>query len=120
MKFLRIRQTLARIKGGVSFQAPKTKSSVRTIEMPDFVLQALKGHKIRQMEERLRLGTGYKDTDLVAADWNEGNIFPEQINKDIKEVCKKISPKNLMLHLKMHPKNHFSTLKVGKSPFPKK
>lgn len=76
--FLRIHQTLARIKGGVIFQEPKTKSSVRTIKMPDFVLQALKSHKIRQMEERLRLRTGYKDTDLVAAVWNRGNVFPEE------------------------------------------
>lgn len=44
---------------------PKSKSSKRTIPLPDFALVALKAHKIKQLEMRLQAGAKWVDRDLV-------------------------------------------------------
>lgn len=46
-------------------QEPKTKNSRRTIPVPLNVMEELKKHKIRQMEEKLKSGEIYVDNDLV-------------------------------------------------------
>lgn len=47
------------------FSEPKSKKSRRTIALPTAALGALKSHRARQAEERLRLGEAWQDYDLV-------------------------------------------------------
>lgn len=72
----------------MSLQEPKTKGSIRTIKVPDFALQILKAHKIKQMEIKLRVGSAYKEHDLVVANWTGSMIDPADINTDFKIACK--------------------------------
>lgn len=44
---------------------PKTKSSIRTIPIPEKVVSKIKKHKIRQTEEKLKVGDLYQDNNLV-------------------------------------------------------
>ena len=61
-----ISRQLQWIKGeGPRFKEPKTKGSRRTIYLPDLALNALKEHRKKQIEERLRLGEIWQDNDLV-------------------------------------------------------
>jgi integrase len=43
----------------------KTKNARRTVTLPDEAVAALRAHRIRQNEERLRVGEGWGDADLV-------------------------------------------------------
>ncbi|GAC1560809.1 MAG: site-specific integrase [Herpetosiphon sp.] len=62
---LRVRLSLQRIGGKLQLVAPKTEHSKRTIPLPLPTIAALREHKIRQMEERLLLGSDWLDQGLV-------------------------------------------------------
>jgi len=57
---LQIRRTMARLgKEGVVETQPKTQKSKRKIVLPQFVVEVLKQHRIRQLETRIRVGTAW-------------------------------------------------------------
>lgn len=62
---LAVRQTLQRIDGEYQYFPPKTAKSRRTIPLPAMAIQALRRHRTRQLEERLRLGHKWDDQGLV-------------------------------------------------------
>lgn len=53
--------------GGWMFKAPKTKSSRRSIPLPLPLLNKIKSHRIKQAENRLKLGGAYENNNLVFA-----------------------------------------------------
>ncbi|NPV52647.1 MAG: site-specific integrase [Firmicutes bacterium] len=64
---LSVCRTLVYRGGGWHFTEPKTSRSRRTIKLPPTVTQALKAHKVKQLEERLAAGPEYEDMGLVFA-----------------------------------------------------
>jgi len=61
-----IRRTLSTAMGeGFSFNPPKTAKSQRSIKVPKVALQALRRHRVVQLEERMKAGDLWKDHDLV-------------------------------------------------------
>lgn len=66
-KQLRIHSQLQFVKGtGFVFKEPKWHSR-RTITLPEVTIRALRAHKIRQSEERLKAGASWRDHKLVFA-----------------------------------------------------
>jgi integrase len=65
---LRVARQLQRVRGGggLSF-SPTKNSSRRTIKLTDSAVKALKRHHARQAEEKLKLGSLYRDQDLIFA-----------------------------------------------------
>jgi integrase len=57
-----LEQTVAH---GTRFKGPKTKSGVRTIALPDVVVDTLRAHRRQQLEQRLVLGLGKAPTDAL-------------------------------------------------------
>ncbi|WP_232841428.1 tyrosine-type recombinase/integrase [Caldicellulosiruptor acetigenus] len=51
----------------LAFQEPKTAAGIRTIPVPPVILEELKEHRKRQLEERLQAGSLYEDNNLVFA-----------------------------------------------------
>jgi integrase len=74
---LQVRATVHYTKGGYLFTEPKTKYSRRRIALPQIVVEALREHRTRQLEERLALGTAWEDMDLM---------FPNAAGKPIDGV----------------------------------
>lgn len=62
---LSVRRTLVRTSQGWSWAEPKTAKGRRTIALPDLAVEALRQHRVRQLEERLRAGGLWDDLDLV-------------------------------------------------------
>lgn len=62
---LQVRRQLQWLKGGPQFTEPKTKHSRRTVFLPRLAVAALKEHRKKQREERLRLGEVWQDNGLV-------------------------------------------------------
>jgi integrase len=58
--------------GGADFGPPKNKASRRSVPLSKSAVAALKAHRTRQNEERLRLGDLWQDHDLV---------FPNRVGK---------------------------------------
>ncbi|MCL5780882.1 MAG: site-specific integrase [Firmicutes bacterium] len=64
---------------GPQFKLPKTKKSRRQITLPDTIFEVLKKHKIKQEEEKLRIGEAYEDNDLICcledgSPWHPGTF----------------------------------------------
>ena len=51
--------------GGLRLKAPKTKTSARDVGLPEIVVEALREHRKRQLEQRLALGLGRADDALL-------------------------------------------------------
>lgn len=82
------------------FGEPKTPRSRRRLPLPTSVTTALKVHKRRQAEERLKAGAAYKNLDLVFAT-SEGQplIRLNVIQKHFKPILKRAKlPETLRLY----------------------
>ncbi len=80
---IRVRRTLTRIEDGkrLALGEPKTKKSRRTIRLTPGAVEALKRHRARQAEERLKVGSLYKDAGLVFAGERGGFINPSNLRQ---------------------------------------
>ncbi len=85
-----VTQTLEQTASGLSFKAPKTARGRRKISLPSLAVDALRRHKIRQTEERLRMGATYRDHDLVycGADGTPRN--PGDFSKEFARLATKL------------------------------
>jgi integrase len=66
-----IRQQLQRVDKRLVLQDLKTEKSRRTLMLPNVCLEALKSHRKRQLEERLKAGANWVDTGLVFATYQQ-------------------------------------------------
>ncbi len=65
---LSVVRTATRIDGkGIVFTEPKTARARRKVRLADLAVRELKAHRVRQNEERLKLGSLWEDNDLVFA-----------------------------------------------------
>jgi integrase len=62
---VRIRQQLQRVGKQLVLQALKTEKSRRTLMLPQVLLDRVRSHRTRQLEERLKTGAAWVDTGLV-------------------------------------------------------
>lgn len=63
---IRVRGSLQRLDGvGLQILEPKTAQSVRDVAIGRLAAEALRGHRVRQAEERLAIGTSWIDRGLV-------------------------------------------------------
>ena len=69
---LSVRRSLKVTDGGLGFGPPKNKASRRSVPLSKSAVAALRAHRLRQNEERLRLGDLWQDHDLV---------FPNRVGK---------------------------------------
>jgi integrase len=81
---LQVRRTLSEARSGRIFEAPKSGKG-RRIRLTRRATEALRGHRKRQLEEKLRLGTLWQDNGLV---------FPSQVGTPI-------GGRNLIRHFKI-------------------
>jgi integrase len=80
---VRVRRTLTRTKDGKRFALgePKTKKSRRTVRLTPRVVEALRSHRARQAEDKLRAGGLYRDQGLVFASEGGGLINPSNLRQ---------------------------------------
>lgn len=63
---LTVRRSLARVTGeGLQPSAPKTAASAATIPLTSGAVSALRAHRLRQIEQRLRAGSAWTETAYV-------------------------------------------------------
>jgi integrase len=75
-KHLQVRRTVEHLTGyGYYENEPKSDRSKRSIALPDFAIETLKQHRVKQIEARLKIGEAWVDHDLVFCRAN-GNFLP--------------------------------------------
>ena len=65
---VRVEQTLVRYEREFHLDPPKTRQSKRTIAIPGHVVEALRAHRVRQVEDKLKAPLWVNDWDLVFTD----------------------------------------------------
>jgi len=78
---VRVRRTLTRKGTGHVLGEPKTKKSRRTVRLTHKAVEALRSHRARQAQEKLRVGSLYQDQDLVFSGYNGGLINPSNLRQ---------------------------------------
>lgn len=89
---VRVRRTLTRTEDGkgVALGDPKTKKSGRTVRLTPGARDALKRHRTRQAEEKLKAGSVYQDGHLVFATERGTPINPSNLrNRSFAPLLKK-------------------------------
>ena len=77
-----------RVGSGVAFSEPKTKKSRRLIALDPTTVATLKDHRKRQLEERLLIGPGFTDQDLVFAELDGSPVSPGNFGKAFRRQVK--------------------------------
>jgi integrase len=86
------------MKQAPTIQTPKTSGSMRSISLPDNVLDELKIHKKKQNELRLRFGSAYEDNQLVVPRPDGKPMDPRGMNEHFTECIKKSGMKKIRFH----------------------
>ena len=90
---LRVNRILERIGRGngskLMLVEPKTSRSRRTVNLPETAIRALRGHKVRQLEERLAAGSRWSDQGFVFPSSVGTPLEPHTLHDDYKRVLAK-------------------------------
>jgi len=104
---LQVRRTLSRIptklaveKGkGFEEAEPKTKMSRRSVVIAPFAMEALKQHRIRQLETKSKAGAAWKEHDYVFCTSVGTHLHPDRdVLSQLKLLLKKSELPNIRFH----------------------
>jgi integrase len=95
---LTVSQTVQRTNGKLQFLEPKTQRSRRTISIPYTVVSALRGHRRRQLEERLAAGPRWQDFGLVFTTRLGTPLEPRNVHRDFKRILARAGVPNQRFH----------------------
>jgi integrase len=93
-----IRQTVIVIKHAVMVGTPKTASGRRTVRLDKGTVVALREHRKRQAAERLLMGAGWTDLDLVFCHPDGTMVHPERFSRGFLEAVARIGLPRIRLH----------------------
>ncbi len=105
---LTVNQAVEETKAGLRVKSPKTKRSRRNITLPALMVEALRRHKVRQLEERMKLGLGRDHDGLVFTDLEGGLVRPRNLTKEFGRIVKLTGLRPVTFHGLRH--THITTL----------
>ena len=96
---------------------PKTDKGRRSIVLPAFTMEALKQHRLRQREAKLKVGSAWQDHDYVFCTSIGTHLNP---TRDILDVLKSFLEKAGLPDIRFHDLRHSSaTMLLGMKVHPK-
>jgi integrase len=98
---LSVTQTLEQTATGVAFKEPKTERSRRTIALPSLAADALRRHKAKQAEQRLKLGSIYADHDLICCRDDGKPLDPHGLTNAFRKASRRLG-----LNIRFHDLRH--------------
>lgn len=113
--YIRIIDNLCATKKGLIIKQPKTNNSVRTIAISKTLIDLLKKHRIKQLENKMLYGKDYQDNNLVCC-YENGQFFnPKRFSGKFNELLRKNNLPVIRFHDLRH--SHASLLvKLGVQP----
>lgn len=99
---IKIIDNLCSTENGIIIKQPKTDSGIRTIAISETLVNELKKHKIKQMENKMKFGNEYEDNNMVCC-YEDGHLFnPKRFSAKFNELLKK----NKLPHIRFHDLRH--------------
>ncbi len=112
---VRVRGSLQRVEGQLQVMEPKTRESARDVALGRVGAEALRRHRSRQAEERLKVGPAWEDHDLVFP-----NVWGRYMPPDyfVRAEFRRIVARAQLPRMRFHDLRHtFATLQLnGKQP----
>jgi len=88
--------------GGIVFDTPKSAAGGRTVPLPAPLVDALRAHRSRQLEERLRAGSRWQDHGLVFAGSFGQPVSPEEHSRSWRRLLGTAGVRPARLHDARH------------------
>jgi integrase len=95
---LRVTMQLQRIDGQLTLVEPKTRESRRTLSLPSVAIQALRDHRVRQLEERLAAGDRWLDRGLVFCTSRGTPICAVNLSREYHRLLKRTGIRRIRFH----------------------
>jgi integrase len=95
---LAVRRTLVSVGYEIRWSEPKTQSSRRVVALDAGTVTALRTHRARQNEERLAIGSGYLDGDIVFADVAGEPLHPDGVTQRFDRLVRNAGLRRIRLH----------------------
>lgn len=113
---VQVRRALLTGAGGKMWSTPKTSAGWRTVSIDAETVAALRAHKARQNQEKLALGTGYDDQDLVTAQPDGQTVSPARVSEQFSRLVRRAG----LPHIRLHDLRHtWATLAMAAGISPK-
>jgi integrase len=105
------------LERGSTFNPPKRNKSRRTVNLTGQAIEALKSHRTRQTEERLRLGTLWRNTGLV---FTTATVTPMDGDNLAKRSFGPLLTRAGLPRIRFHDFRHtFATILLSRGTHPK-
>jgi len=106
---LRVAQTLEQTKkNGITVKPPKTEAGLREITLSGILLDELNYHKGEQAKQRLALGLGKDENDLVFSTWDGKARSPNAFTSEFRRTAIAAGTPDVTFHALRH--THISAL----------
>lgn len=99
---LSVRVALQRIGGKLQLVEPKSRSSRRTIMLPQVAVTALRTHRVRQKEDRLLAGSRWVDSGMVFTSTIGTPLEPRAAYGRFQEALKRAGIEHIRFHDMRH------------------
>lgn len=99
---LKVRQTLSYVGTTAVLSEPKTARSRRLLTLAPVTVTVLRAHRARQAEERLALGSGWRDTGLVFTNVDGSPTNPATISRTFDRLVRDAGVPRITLHGTRH------------------
>lgn len=93
-----IRQTVIAVHHKPELGTPKTAKGRRTVTLDRATVAALREHRKRQAEERLQMGAGWTDNDLVFCKVDGTLLHPERFSRSFGDAVRRLGLPTIRLH----------------------
>lgn len=97
-QLVRIRSSLQRIDKKLQLVEPKTKKSKRTLPIPATLLSSLKGHRTRQLEEKLLAGGNWQENGLVFTSCQGTPLYARNVVRSFHRLLAKAKLRRCRFH----------------------
>lgn len=97
-RLLSVNKTYNSKSKGTPITSPKTKSSIRKVPLPSFLIPLLKKRRVEQIEEKLKAGSKYTDNNLVFCNAFGRYLASTTIINALKGYAKEIGIDSLNMH----------------------
>jgi integrase len=102
-KLARVRRAVEETKGNLRLKTPKTRTSARDVSLPEIVVEALREHRKRQLEQRFALGLGKLADDALLFPALDGSLRgPRAFSKEWSDVAASIGLAHATFHSLRH------------------
>jgi integrase len=106
---LRVGRALEETSAGLRFKAPKNRHGRRMISLPPSAIDALRAHRLKQLELRVTLGQGKPEPGALVFSTIEGApLSPDNLSRDWRRAVTALDLPRVMFHGLRH--SHASAL----------